>query len=250
MTEWTWLNVTAIPMLIIVPILPAFGLFVLISIIEFIISNKQLSKSGYSTKAQIVHKYERGSTNYYKKDAGKIYLIVCEFVIKNIKKNEHMLCQSKFMVDIDIYNNYQPGAFLNIVYLPNKYKKYHNLQILNINTINKNTIIKRVIIALFIIFLVPIIIAIFTKSWSIFILLILIGIFYYVVTSILFKCCCPNKSWFKNKSFKQRQANKIDLERFGIEIDQNANQDDENVNTKLLSDNDNLGAKYKSINKA
>ena len=248
MTEWSWLNVTAIPLLVIVPILPTFGIFFFVSIIEFIISNKKLSKSGNITKAQIVQKYERGSITYYKKDAGKSWFIVCEFIIQNTKTNNYMLCQSKFMVDESIYNNKEAGDWMNIVYLPRKYRKYHNLQILNVNIINKNNIIKRVIFALLIIFLVPMIIAIFAKSWSIFVCLIVIGIWYYVTGYFSFLCCCPNKTWFKNKSFKQRKATDIDFKRFGIEINEEQKEND-NATAKLLISNNDSSNNYSSINK-
>lgn len=248
MAEWCWLNVTAIPLLIIVPILPGFGLFFFLSVIEFIISNKKLSKSGNIAKAQIVHQYERGSATYYKQDAGKLYFIVCEFVIKNNETNKYMLCQSKFMVDDIIYNTNKAGNFLNIVYLPNKYRKYHILQILNVNIINNKTIIKRIIFAALIIFLVPMIIGILAKSWTMFVSLIVIGIWDYVIIHCLFLWCCPNKTWFKNKSFKQRIATSVDLKRFGIEIIEEQDVNDGNVKEKLLPSNKSSGDNYSSIN--
>eukprot|EP01083_Nonionella_stella_P318571 1165205_1 len=246
MTAWWWLNVTAIPMLVIVPMLTAFGLFILVSIIEFIVSNKHLSESGHVTKAQIVSKYERGSLTYYKRDAGKSHFIICEFMIKNIKTKKYMLCQSKFMVDVAIYNGYEAGEFVNVVYLPMKYDKYHNLEILNQNIINTKTIIKRVSLALLIILIAPLIIGIFARSWAMFVTLIMIGIVYYMITFFLFLWCCPNKTCFKNKSFKQRIARRIDLKRFESEIKHELSGMD-SISTKLLPSNDSLSSKYRSI---
>ena len=117
---WAWLTIESLPLLIIVPALPALGIFICVSIAEWTWFNHKLSNHGERTKAQIMHKYEKGSRTYYKVDRGKSYFIICEFIIQNKRTDRFMLCQSKFMVAESVFKQYEAGEFLNMIYVPTK----------------------------------------------------------------------------------------------------------------------------------
>ena len=247
MSSWSWVTVESIPLLVLIPALPALGIFIFVSIAEWTFFNHKLSTSGERTKAQIVHKYQMGSRTYYKIDKGKIYFLVTEFIVRNTNTNRYMLCQSKFMVDVGLFNQYDAGEVVNMIYVPTKYKRYHNLEILNMDIINRRTICKRMFCSSLIIFIIPMAIAIFAKSWSMFLSLMVIGIVDYLSVYCLFKCCCPKHECFKNTSFKQRRAQSIDFTRFGMSTEETSNSVG-NAKAKLLAVNHrNLGAQYSSL---
>eukprot|EP01084_Bolivina_argentea_P102552 183719_1 len=199
--------------LIVVPIVPSFGIVFLVSIVKFVILNKQLNKSGTCTKAQIVNKYHRGSKDYYKEDKGKSYFLICEFIVTD-KHNKTTLCQSKYMVNRTQYQTYSIGKSVDLIYLPNDYKHYNNLKFLNKNLIQTKTIIFRIFVALIIIFILPIIISILTKQYQFFIYPLLLALLYYGIGYYSIICFCSDKTWFKNNSFKSRIAADDDIQRF------------------------------------
>merc|ERR1711902_46433 len=100
------------------------------------------------------------------------------------------------MVILIEYESYSAGNYVDLVFLPNNYAKYHNLQFLNTNLVKKSTIFKRISIALIIIFILPIIISILTKKWQLFIFPLLIAMLYYIIGYFGFICFCPSKTWF------------------------------------------------------
>ena len=239
----------AIPVLIVIPIIPAFGILFLLSIIKYVYYNKKLFKSGQITKAQIVEKYERGSKDYYKTDDGKMFIFVCQWIssINHIDNNQEIkqqiLCESKFVNIPQIeYEKYNDGDYINIIYLPSNYKKYFNLEILNANTIKLSTIIVRSSIAIILIFIIPILISSLTQEWQLFVFPILISFIYSIIIYYGFIYFCEkkrNKTWFQNKSFKHKKATSEDIQRFQIMGKNNDTNDDDTIVNNVVDSNSN-----------
>lgn len=224
-----------IPVFVVLPIITTFGILFFHNVIKYLYYNKKLINKGQITKAQIIEKYERGSKDFYKKDSGKIYLFIVEWIITDYDEDK-MLCKSKFYVDQKYYQNCEIGTFINLIYLQSNYDKYFNLEILNKDIIKISTMIKRLSISMILIFVLPAIIAILTKEWQFFVFTILIAMFYYIAIYYVFVCFCSDKEWFKNKSFQSRKATENDINRFNDNHDiiykpatDNNNKDDKKI---------------------
>ena len=202
------------PVLFVLGTIPAFGLLVLSSIIRLILSNKRLSTSGIVTDAEIIDKYRRGSTNYYKRDDGISYFVIVEWLIEDHKTRKHMLCRCKFMVNEAEFNSFETEAFCPLIYLPDDYQNQHNLECLAAHTVKTKTVVKRVSIGLMLIFLVPIIVGIVSEQWQLFVFPVLLGAAYFLIGSIAFKYLCRHKGWFNSTAFESRFAGSDDVQRF------------------------------------